>query len=625
MTTTSLARVAGHFSSTCALAFVLAVGARAQPADMIAHPSAELPLVVVTATRLPTPTEQTAAAVTVITRTELDQAQLGDALSALKSVPGLNIADNGMPGQTAGIFMRGTETRHTVILLDGHRLPTGLQRYFDLGFFPLANLDRIEVVRGPLGSTQGGGALGGAINFITRRDAATGLASELSGEYGSFATRSAGLAATVAKGGVSANLSANTLATDNRRPNSEFTSASTFDTFGWEISKNANLDLLAGYLRRNAGVPGRGTPTTAADLDENLTQNLGFVSPGFTLKVGNDWTHSLNFSCARQRNVDDKSSFSDGITTVVTRGLTYQSEYRPSQTVALQAGAESDWQDVKFVPTNSNTTLPFQRRERENAIFVGAQVQPLAGLTLLASVRRDVYTAFYGSATTWRYAASYRVGVTGLVLHGSDGTAFAAPEIQNFVDFGFGGGPAATTLRPERSRGQEIGFTQEVGKLSLGATAFRSQIHDLVDFDAFFAAKNIGLAKLSGVEHFVEWRFNPAGVLRLNYTYLEARDEVRNQPLRRRPRHTVSVEVYDEIARGWTLGGGVRAVADREDGFPQKQAEDYMVARIFTQYAVSNNLRLKLRIENLFDEKYAEVAGFPAVPRGVYGSVEWRF
>ena len=388
MTTSSLSRVAGHLSPLCAFGLglvpFLATTAGAEPAPTPLP--AVLPPVVVTATRLPTVAEQTAAAVTVITRAELEQAQIGDALSALKTVPGLNIADNGMPGQTAGVFMRGTESRHTVILLDGHRLPTGLQRYFDLGFFPLANIDRIEVVRGPLGSTQGGGALGGAINFITRRDVPDGPAGEITGEYGSYATGNAGLGVTAESNGVSANverievvrgplgstqgggalggainfitrhgatdrltgqvdgefgsfntgraelavstekngvhanLSGASFTTDNRRPNSEFTAASTLNTMGWDISPTTKLELLAGYLHRDGGNPGAGTQTTASDPDESLEQNLGLLSPSLSFSPSAAWTHTLNFSYARQQSFARQTAFvSDNVTTVRTQ------------------------------------------------------------------------------------------------------------------------------------------------------------------------------------------------------------------------------------------------------------------------------------------------------------------
>jgi len=610
-----------------ALALVCAARAQTPPAPAVPA----LAPTVVTATRVPTLAEETAAGVTVITRAQLELAQLGDALSALKTVPGLNVVDGGMPGQTAGLFLRGTETRHAAILLDGHRLPTGLQRYFDLGYFPLGNVERIEVVRGPLGAAQGGGALGGAVNFITRRGAADGVSGALAGDYGTFNTRGAELGASAAKNGVYADVSASHLATDNRRPNSEFTASSTLNTLGWEISPGARLELLAGWLHRDGGNPGAGTLSTASDPDESLEQNLWFLAPGLTLTTGDAWTHTLDFSYARQRSVAANTQFfSDNTTTVRTQGLTWQTEFRASDTLAVQVGAERGWQSADYAPGAGNFALPFVRDERHDALFIGAQARPLAGLTLLASVRRDDYAAFYGSANTWRYGASYRVAATGTVLHASEGPAIAAPEIQNFVDFGFG--PLATTLRAKRSRGQEFGVTQELagGRVSLGVTAFQSKTNDLVQFDFLtFTAKNIGRAEMRGVETSAEWRFSAAGVLRLGYTYLEARDLGSGLPLQRRPRHTFSAEAHDEVLPGWTLGAGLRGVADREDTDPvtfiRAQQPGYVVVRVFTSYELTKNLRLKLRVENALNRQYAETAGFPALPVGVFGGAEWRF
>jgi vitamin B12 transporter len=590
-----------------------------------------LPSLVVTATRVPTPAEETAAAVTVITREQIERAQFGDALAALKTVPGLSVTDGGMPGQAAGIFLRGTETRHTAILLDGRRLPTGLQRYFDLGYFPLGNVARIEVARGPLGAAQGGGALGGAVNFITQRDTADGVSGTVAGDYGTFATRHAEVGVTAARNGVSASVGGAHFATDNRRPNSAFAASSTLNTFGWQITPAARLELLAGWLRRDGGNPGAGTQTMASDLDERLEQELWFLAPSLIVKTGEAWTHTVDFSLSRQRSVADNTQFfSDNTTTVRTRGLAYQAEFRPSDELVAHAGVERGWQDAAYAPGAGNFALPFARNEQHDAVFAGVQFKPLAGLTLLASARRDDYAAFYGAANTWRYGASYRVAATGTVLHAADGTAFAAPEVQNFVDFGFG--PLAATLRPERARGQEVGVTQELldGKLKLSATAFQSKTTDLVQFDFLsFTAKNIGLARMRGVETSAEWRFAATGALTVGYTYLEARDAVAGRPLQRRPRHTFSAELRGEPLPGWTLGAGLRGVSDREDTDPvtfiRAQQPGYMVARVFTHYDVNASLRLRLRVENALNKRYSETAGYPALPLSVHGGVEWRF
>jgi vitamin B12 transporter len=340
----------------------------------------------------------------------------------------------------------------------------------------------------------------------------------------------------------------------------------------------------------------------------------------------------VDFSLAGQRSVADNTQFfNDNTTTVRTRGLAYQAEFRPSDALAAHAGVERGWQDADYAPSAGNSALPFTRDERHDAVFAGVQFKPLAGLTLLASARRDDYAAFYGAANTWRYGASYRVAATGTVLHAADGTAFAAPEIQNFVDF-FGFGPLATTLRSERARGQEVGVTQELldGKLTLSATAFQSKTTDFVQFDFLtFTVKNIGLARMRGVETSAEWRFAASGALTMGYTYLEARDAVAARPLQRRPRHTFFAELRGEPLSGWTLGVGLRGVSDREDTDPvtfiRAQQPGYVVARVFTHYDVNANLRFKLRVENALNKQYSETAGYPALPLSVHGGVEWRF
>ena len=626
MNITLRSRLAGRLSLACTLVAPLVSSvSRGQTVPNITV----LDPVVVTATRTPTLAEQTAASVTVIGKEQIEQSQFSDVLSALKDVPGLNVIDGGMPGQTAGIFMRGTESRHTVILLDGHRLPTGLQRYFDISYFPTTNLERIEIVRGPLSAAQGDGALGGAINLISRHEATDGVSGEVSGEYGSFDSRRAEASVSAAKNGVYADVGGTYFSTENKRPNSDFEAASTLDTVGWDISPTTKLELLTGYLHRNGGNPGTGTLSTASDPDASLEQNLGFLAPSLTFSPSEAWTHTLDYSYAQQKSFAQQTPYTaDNSTEVVTQEASYQVDFKPTAAVSLQAGVERHWQDVDYQPINGNTALPFTRDERSNAAFAGTQVNPFEGVTLVASARRDVYQDFYGSANTWRYGFSYRFGVTCTVLHASDGTAFAAPEIQNFIDFGFG--PSATTLRPERSRGQELGITQELGKqATFGATVFQSKTHDLAQYNlATFTVENIGLADIHGLETFAEYRPSKAWSILVNYTYLSAKDEATDLPLLRRPRHTISGEVRYEISQGWIVGAGVRAAMKRYDTnpatFTREEEEDYVVARFFTQYALRENVLLKLRVENAFNEHYAETAGYPALPITIYGGVEWR-
>jgi vitamin B12 transporter len=118
-------------------------------------------------------------------------------------------------------------------------------------------------------------------------------------------------------------------------------------------------------------------------------------------------------------------------------------------------------------------------------------------------------------------------------------------------------------------------------------------------------------------------KFGAATRARLAYTYLEARNSVTQARLTRRPRHTTDAEVQFQATKVLLIGAGVHGVSDRRNG--AAVMEDYTTARVFASYAVNDRLRLKLRAENALDEAYEEVFGYPALPRAVHGSIEWRF
>jgi vitamin B12 transporter len=265
--------------------------------------------------------------------------------------------------------------------------------------------------------------------------------------------------------------------------------------------------------------------------------------------------------------------------------------------------------------------LNYSRYEVSEAAFAGASYDLTDALTLLGSVRRDVYQQFYGSSNTWRYGACYRFAGTGTRVHASEGTAFAAPEVQNFA-YSF---PPMTSLEPERSRGQEIGVVQAWSKnLSTGVTAFHNEVENLVQFVGG-AAQNAGRADIRGIESTIDCRPIDKVDLSLNYTYLDAENGLTHRPLVRRPRHAFNAQATWQATPVWLAGAGLRVQVRRYDGAPYSQVEDFATLRVFSSYELRKNLLLKLRIENVFDERYAEVKDYPALPFGAYGGVECKF
>ncbi len=134
---------------------------------------------------------------------------------------------------------------------------------------------------------------------------------------------------------------------------------------------------------------------------------------------------------------------------------------------------------------------------------------------------------------------------------------------------------------------------------------------------------NRARASTSGVEVAAVGRLNERVQVRLSYTYLDANDTTNSMRLVRRPRHLIDAEVRATVLKPWTVGAGTHVVADRVDR--GGSMEDYTTVRVFTSYAVRQNLTVKLRVENALNEAYEEVLGYASLPRGVFGSVEWRF
>ena len=237
-----------------------------------------------------------------------------------------------------------------------------------------------------------------------------------------------------------------------------------------------------------------------------------------------------------------------------------------------------------------------------------------------------------GDATTWHAGAAYRLGKD-TKLRATFGTGFNAPTPAD--RYGLPPyllpNPGAS---PEKSRGWDIGLDQTIleGRATFGVTFFENRFRDLLEYQiedpVTYAGSeiNVDRATTSGVEVQADARLTSVFTIRGGYTYLQAVDDVTQTRLIRRPRHTLDAGLDAQISRKWLVGAGAHLVADRVDGaYSPAPLGGYTTFRLYTSCAIRPNLILKMRVENMLDRKYQEVAGYPALPRGVFGSVEWRF
>jgi vitamin B12 transporter len=266
------------------------------------------------------------------------------------------------------------------------------------------------------------------------------------------------------------------------------------------------------------------------------------------------------------------------------------------------------------------------------SIYLNSVMHPLKDLEFTLGGRGDHYDTV-GDSVTWRTGAAYLLNDKTTKLHATYGTGFNAPD----PVFVLGQTPFFLPnpgIKPEQSRGWDAGIDQDLfdHKATVGITYFNNNIHNLFtyDFEGVSGQEvNESRAETQGVEVETTAKLGDRTQLRVSYTYLSGGDPDTQTPLNLLPRHTIDGEIRVQATQSWLVGVGVHGVIDRvfvnfgsTTGTP---IEDYSTVRLFTSYEATKGLLLKLRVENALNDKYEENPGWPALPFGIFGSVEWRF
>jgi vitamin B12 transporter len=612
-----------------------APAAPAEPAD--AATPITLDTVVVTATRTPTAVEATAASVSLITRADLETAGYADPADALRDVPGLYYAAPG-PGASAGrLLTRGTFSRHTLVLLDGRRLPEGLAGNFDIAYLPASSVERIEMVRGASSALNGGNALGGVINLLTHCATPGERLVRASAEAGSFGTVGGEVFASGADERVNASVGAAAWRTDNDRPHNALERQSARVNVGGSVTANLYADVSAIAFRSDAELP---NTTAVNDRFASLETELFSVSPGLRLKTGEQLQQSLFYSVSRLElspsgfvagfGVPGRTFGANGTTTIDSGQLDYQADFQASDTLKLSAGAS--WLRTEAERFNDGTgAVPFgftapgvdvSRADESRAVFAQAQWEALPDLHLVAALRHE-HTQDYGDHVTWRGGASWRAPGTRTLLRASYATAFAPPSVQDTATALFGN----PDLQSEKGRAWEFGVEQSLPgeRVTVSAVYFRNRIKDLIVYDpGTFLVQNVAELTNQGLELGVEFRASETVTLRSDYTYLDqdAENDALGLSYVGRPQHLFQNTLTWRPTQAFTGTLGVRHVRGVEE-FGGAAQPDYTVVRVAAQWAFRKNVTAFARVENLLDEDYAEIPGFPANPIGAYVGLRW--
>lgn len=583
-------------------------------------------VIVVTATRTENPVEKSTAAVAVIDRATIEARQYRTVAEAVRQMQGVSLVSTGTAGQPVGVFIRGTKTSDTQVLIDGRRLPFNLAGSYNLENLTLDNVERIEVARGPLSSVQGGSSSGGVINILTR--GGRGLEKpehEITFEGGSYGTFREIAASRGAFGPFDYSLESSRLDTDFQRRNNETRLSNLTAKPGVQITRNLYADLLVTYNLADLGTPGN---RFTNDPNDNVLRESWLISPRLEWDITEWWTQSVIYSHAQQRQAATGfgAFFSPANRIQIdTDQIDLQGTFRPFDTWTLTAGGSVI--DTRYYRVNDTTggIVDIDNNITTSALFLGSQWDILENWRFDSSIRLD-HNSDFGDPVTWRVGTLYQIPTLLTRIRASYGTAFSAPNPQDIAPVFFGN-PA---VRPERTQGYEAGLEQPLwdDRISIGATYFRNRSKNQIIFNnVSFLLENIGLSTSEGWEIELTARPHETVDLTFNYTNTNALNRSAGTRLVRRPQHEIDAGITWRPIPAVTLTSGLTWVADREDFSQTRQEtiEDYFVARFAAAWDLHRHVQLFGRIENLTGEQYEETFGFPALDTGVYGGVKARF
>jgi|CXWL01.1.fsa_nt_gi vitamin B12 transporter len=550
--------------------------------------------------------------------TKLDAATIADrqllsVADAIATTPGVTVARSGGPGNVTSLFLRGTDSTHTLVLWNGVALNDPLFGAFDFGYLPLDGAERVEVVRGPASALYGGEALAGVVQVVTARHDA--LALRLEG--GENAYQRAALAGGHNLGRLHVDLAGHHRRGDGELANDDFASDDLLLRGEVSLGDQGKVGAIA---RGNDSVLGQPWSGGQPQLHQRSTWVEHEVAVPVSWEAGR-WSLAGQLagtaSAYRYRNPDDP---------YFTRGDS-EAESRRARAVAtlrndlgwLAAGAE--WQRLEGTSASDYGVAIDQRRQSSRAVFVDGHAS-WGQLELHGGARED-NSDVYGSHLSPRGGVVWAVQPE-LRLRASWGEGFRAPSLGELYYPGSGN----AALEPEESRAAELGVDYVAGPWAAQVALFDIRLANLIDFDfATYQNLNIGRARSRGVEVSLGWRGALAAV-EVNGTRLDAIDLDTRERLLRRPEQSANLTVRVYPGRLMLYGTG-RYVGARPDvdpvTFARVDSPSYTRLDLGARLTVNGWLAPYGRIENVADRRYAEVAGYPAPRRTLVGGIALTF
>jgi len=589
--------------------------------------------VVVTASRYSETLQDTLSSSTVITSEEIEASSASTLEEILTTVPGLDIKPSGIFGKNTSVFMRGTNSSHTLTMIDGVKIYSATSGGTAFQHIPLNQIDRIEIVRGPRSGLYGSEAIGGVIQIFTKKDQLEPQAS-FTIEQGSYNTSEINAGFSGRNGKLSYSLNANQLDTDGidsivhttANDDDSYSNKSLSTSLSYDIAKDVTLSLSALDAQGNTlydncydsdydWVNDTHNPYTDncyADFQQQTVSTKASYTPegiwDASLIIGYSKDFSDNFW-----NDDANNTFQTEY-----QNISFQNNFQLTENQLVIAGVDSTDDKVSATPYDSS-------KSRENLGVFLSWNGKVGDIKTSLNLRNDDNEQF-GSHNTGTLSAGMDISKQSNVFV-SFGSAFKAPSF-NELYYPFYG---SEDLVPEESESFEIGYKSTSKNLKTDISLFRTTVDNLINYDsALGAANNISKAEIEGIEAsfgttISKWKidFSTAFVEPLNKD-----DAYLNNILPARTKHKTNIKLSRKFGKTDLSFSALNQGSRFTDANNDQKLDGYTTLDIKLGHKINKNMSVNAKLNNAFDEEYAINANsssiYSTMGRSVFISLNYK-
>lgn len=591
------------------------------PCPAQSRPATRQPTIEITASRIADTVDSSLADVSVITRAQIDASAAPDLIALLRLQAGVDVTRSGGAGTQTAVFLRGTNSNHVLVLIDGVRVASSNTGAFAFENLPLDAVQRVEIVRGPRASYWGSDAIGGVIQIFTRRL----VGAHISARYGSYrsADGSVGYGGQSATGGFSLMLGARHVggfSTSNPAAGEYIYNPDDngFQNHNFVVNGDYKFDsqTLSASAFRSSGTVSFDNGDPGVGFSRTLDQAIGTSLQG---SIRANWQQRFSLGSSRE-NLDTPAFFSAYTST--RQQASWTNDFNVSAGQHWIAGI--DYVHERGVSIdNSGFGAPYAQSRNDSGVFTGWNMRG-AALHGEFSARYDNNSAF-GSAISGSAAVGWTVD-DDLRVTASYGTAFRAPNLNELYSPGYAGFYAGNPdLDAEHSRSAAVGMVwNSSANHELGLHAFSTRIRDLIDFSggSRFQAINVEHAAIDGAELTDAWN-TAVWSIDSTATFQNPRNLGTNTQLLRRPRQKFSSLLQRTLGNHGRIGLEFVASGQRKD-VADYTLPGYTLFNLRASFVPHPDWSVTLRLENAFNRNYELIHGYNTPGRSGYVQVRWQ-